>query len=104
MADHNPRPRCPYCGGEATLIEGYWQTGNEYRVRWVCTKKDAASQLVRAKHRKDAVDKALEAANQSPWEHYSVVDPFSKKADKQKRSDAFHDLAGEDPSPAPSRA
>lgn len=95
---------CAICGAKATLIEGYWRTGNEYRARVLCVNKDAASQLVRAKHRKDAVDKALEAANQSPWEHYSVVDPFSKKADKQKRSGAFHDLAGENQSPAPSRA
>lgn len=82
MAEHKPLPRCPYCGGKATLIEGYWPNGYEYRARWVCTKKDAASQLVRAKHRKDAVDKALKAANQSPWKPYSVVDPFPKKADK----------------------
>ena len=73
MTDHKPIPRCPLCGAKATLIEGYWPTGNEYRARWVCTKKDAASQLVKVKHRKDAVDKALEAANQSPWEPYSAA-------------------------------
>lgn len=74
MTDYNLLPRCPLCGAKATLIEGYWPTGNEYRARWVCTKKDAASQLVKAKHRKDAVDKALEAANQkSAWEPYSAA-------------------------------
>lgn len=74
MTDHNPLPRCPYCGAKATLIEGYWPTSNEYRARWVCTKEDAASRLVRAKHRKDAVDKALKTANQkSSWAPYSAA-------------------------------
>lgn len=68
--------KCPYCGAEATLIEGYWPTGNEYRARWLCANKDAASQLVRAKHRKGAIDKALEAAKREKWEPYPVVRPF----------------------------
>lgn len=69
------RVQCPYCGGKATLIEGYWPTGNEYRARWLCVNKDAASQLAKGKFHKDVIAKALDAAKRGKWEPYPVVSP-----------------------------